>query len=142
QNDHDTRLEPRNNKESPEVEITIEVQLVNVNEEEEESAEDDYKLKRRKKGKHVEESMRRYGYLFEHLKTRFMSRKKFNVLAQHLQEIMEEYLPKMVDDRVNELTKIHVPVYVAQGLIMERQQSQADVAKMIVDAIQQERENL
>ncbi|GJZ95809.1 hypothetical protein Tco_0668143 [Tanacetum coccineum] len=37
----------------------------------------------------------------------------------------------MVDDRVNELTKIHVPVYVAQGLIMERQQSQADVAKMI-----------
>ncbi|GKC54560.1 hypothetical protein Tco_1077305 [Tanacetum coccineum] len=84
----------------------------------------------------------RYGYLFEHLKTRFMPRKKFNVLAQHLQEIMEESLPKMVDDRVKELTKTHVPVYVAQGLIMERQQSQADVAKMIADAIQQERENL
>ncbi|GJZ78156.1 hypothetical protein Tco_0642828 [Tanacetum coccineum] len=47
-----------------------------------------------------------YGYLFEHLKTRFMPRKKFN------------------------------------GLIMERQQSQADVAKMIEDAIQQECENL
>ncbi|GKE43465.1 hypothetical protein Tco_1470749 [Tanacetum coccineum] len=44
-------------------------------------------------------------------------------------------LPKMVDDRVKELTKTYVPVYVAQGLIMERQQSQADVAKMIADAI-------
>ncbi|GJS91808.1 hypothetical protein Tco_0774444 [Tanacetum coccineum] len=44
-----------------------------------------------------------------------MPRKKFNVLAQHLQEIMEESLPTM---------------------------NQADVAKMIADAIQQERENL
>ncbi|GKC92329.1 hypothetical protein Tco_1157771 [Tanacetum coccineum] len=42
----------------------------------------------------------------------------------------------MVDDRVKELTKTQVLVYVAQGLIMERQQSQADVAKMIADAIQ------
>ncbi|GJZ76644.1 hypothetical protein Tco_0641316 [Tanacetum coccineum] len=78
-------------------------------------------------------------YLFEHLKTRFMPRKKFNVLAQHLQEIMEESLPTMVDDRVKEHTKTQVPVYVAQGLIMERKQSQADVTKMIADAIQQER---
>ncbi|GJT27630.1 hypothetical protein Tco_0907905 [Tanacetum coccineum] len=51
--------------------------------------------------------------------TRFMPRMKFSKLAQHLQEIMEEALPKMVDDR-----------------------SQAIVAKMIADAIQQERENL
>ncbi|GJX57311.1 hypothetical protein Tco_0287208 [Tanacetum coccineum] len=58
-----------------------------------------------------------YEYLFEHLKTRFMPRKKFHMLAQHLQEVMEESLPKM-------------------GLIMERQQSQVDVAKMIADAIQ------
>ncbi|GJT41814.1 hypothetical protein Tco_0941679 [Tanacetum coccineum] len=84
----------------------------------------------------------RCDYLFEHLKTRFMPRKKFHVLAQHLQEVMEESLPKMVDARVKELTKTQVPIYVAHGLIMERQQSQADVAKMIADAIQQERENL
>ncbi|GJX63842.1 hypothetical protein Tco_0296742 [Tanacetum coccineum] len=55
---------------------------------------------------------------------------------------MEEALPNMVDDRVKELTKTQVSIYVAQGLIMERQQSQADVAKMIANAIQQERENL
>ncbi|GJS94430.1 retrovirus-related pol polyprotein from transposon TNT 1-94 [Tanacetum coccineum] len=200
QNDPSTRLEPRSNKESPEVEITAEVQPVNVNEKEEESAEDDYDLKRMEKGKNVEESRHtpspttirsprihstlissdteklqeltvtnpkpssstpsssspkpklsasqhilslfkpktvrfkryksffdelqgHYRYLFEHLKTRFMPRKKFHVLAQHLQEIMEESLPKMVDTRVQELTKTQVPIYVAQGLIMERQQN-------------------
>nr|GEX67999.1 hypothetical protein [Tanacetum cinerariifolium] len=49
-------LEPKSDKESPKVEITTEVQLVNINDEEEESAEDDYELKQREKGKHVEES--------------------------------------------------------------------------------------
>ncbi|GKB76141.1 hypothetical protein Tco_0943036 [Tanacetum coccineum] len=84
----------------------------------------------------------RYDYLFGHLKTRFLARKKFYVLAQHLQEVMEESLPYMVDDRVKELTKTQVPIYVAQGLIMKDNQSLADVAKMIADAIQQECENL
>ncbi|GKA01805.1 hypothetical protein Tco_0674470 [Tanacetum coccineum] len=46
------------------------------------------------------------------LKTRFLARKKFNVLAQHLQEVIEESLPKVVDDRVKELTKTQVPIYV------------------------------
>nr|GEV26827.1 hypothetical protein [Tanacetum cinerariifolium] len=55
---------------------------------------------------------------------------------------MKEALPKMVDDRVKELTKTQVSLYVAEGLIMERKQNQVDVAKMIVDAIQQECENL
>nr|GEZ82901.1 hypothetical protein [Tanacetum cinerariifolium] len=40
---------------------------------------------------------------------------------------MEESLPNMVDDGVKELTKAQVPIYVAQGLVMERQQSQANV---------------
>ncbi|GJU31633.1 hypothetical protein Tco_1175222 [Tanacetum coccineum] len=192
QNDLGTRLEPRSNKESPEVEITAAVQPVNVNEEEEGSAEDDYELKRREKGKHVEESRStpspttirsprihstlissdteklqeltvndpppssltlssslpksklsatnrllslfnpktvcfkqyksffdelqgRYGYLFEHLKTRFMPRKKFNVLAQHLQEIMEESLLKMmqlhaeISSQINNAITNHIP---------------------------------
>ncbi|GJW38973.1 hypothetical protein Tco_0064818 [Tanacetum coccineum] len=47
--------EAENVEESLEVEITAAAQPVNVNEEEEESAEDDYELKRREKGKHVEE---------------------------------------------------------------------------------------
>nr|GEW93554.1 hypothetical protein [Tanacetum cinerariifolium] len=51
-------LEPKSDKESPEVEITIATQPVNVNEEEKESVEDDYELRRREKGKHVDESRR------------------------------------------------------------------------------------
>ncbi|GJY12525.1 hypothetical protein Tco_0381834 [Tanacetum coccineum] len=56
QNDPDTRLEARSNKESLKVEITAKVQPVNTILEEEESAEDDYELRRREKGKNVEET--------------------------------------------------------------------------------------
>ncbi|GJR20797.1 hypothetical protein Tco_0969324 [Tanacetum coccineum] len=45
-----TRLDPKSDKESLKVEITAELQPVNINEEEEESTEDDYELKRREKG--------------------------------------------------------------------------------------------
>ncbi|GJT57001.1 hypothetical protein Tco_0992055 [Tanacetum coccineum] len=51
---------------------------------------------------------------------------------------MQDSLPKMVDDHIKEFTNKQVPLYVAQGLIMEREKSQADVAMMIADAIQQE----
>nr|GFC26463.1 hypothetical protein [Tanacetum cinerariifolium] len=54
--DPDTRLEPKGNKKSPKVEINTTKQPVNVIKEEEESTEDDYKLRRREKGKHVEEA--------------------------------------------------------------------------------------
>nr|GEV05720.1 hypothetical protein [Tanacetum cinerariifolium] len=52
----DTRLEPRSNKESLEVEITTTEQPVNFIKEEEESVEDDYELRIREKGKHVDDS--------------------------------------------------------------------------------------
>ncbi|GJR66741.1 retrovirus-related pol polyprotein from transposon TNT 1-94 [Tanacetum coccineum] len=60
----DTRLEPRSDKESPEVEITnddeVEVTnaviLVNVNEEEDEITDEVYELKRKEKGKIIEET--------------------------------------------------------------------------------------
>nr|GEV14198.1 hypothetical protein [Tanacetum cinerariifolium] len=115
QNDPDTRLDPMSCKESPEVKIIAD--------------------------SFFDELQGRYGYLFRHLKTRFLARKKFNLLAQHLQEVMEEALPNMVDDHVKELTKTQVPLYVAEGLIMERKHNQSDVAKMIADAIQQEHES-
>ncbi|GKF93972.1 hypothetical protein Tco_0283672, partial [Tanacetum coccineum] len=56
QNDPGTRLDPRSNKEIPEVEIAAKVQPVNTIEEEEDSAEDDYELRRREKGKNVEDT--------------------------------------------------------------------------------------
>ncbi|GJV41568.1 retrovirus-related pol polyprotein from transposon TNT 1-94 [Tanacetum coccineum] len=226
-----TRLEPRSDKESPEVEITNDeeveitnvVILVNVNEEEEEITEV-YELKRREKGKIVEESRStpfptpirsprihtdlvssdteklqeltvtdttptpsssspntklsttnrllslfkakparfkryksffqelqgRYGYLFEHLKARFLSRKSFDTLADHLQEVMVESLPTMVDKHIKEQVetqvpeqvKVQVPVYVAKGLLLERQQNKEETDKMIAKAMLQERGKL
>ncbi|GJV26504.1 hypothetical protein Tco_1379199 [Tanacetum coccineum] len=96
-----TRIEPRSDKESPEVkindsekannveeEITNVVILVNVDDEEEEITD--------------EELQGRYGYLFGHLKARFMERKSFNTLADHLQDVMVESLPLMVDKHIKE----------------------------------------
>ncbi|GJW25199.1 hypothetical protein Tco_0039010 [Tanacetum coccineum] len=206
QNILDTRLEPRSDKESPEVEITNDEEVeitnvvipMNVNKEEEEITEV-YELKRREKGKIVKESRSppfltpissprihtdlvssdtkklqeltvtdttptpsssspntklsttnqllslfkakparfkryksffqelqgRYGYLFEHLKARFLSRKSFDTLTDHLQEV-----------------KVQVPMYVAKGLLLERQQNKEETYKMIAKAMLQERGKL
>ncbi|GKC43461.1 hypothetical protein Tco_1061183, partial [Tanacetum coccineum] len=180
QNIPGTRLEPRSDKESPEVEITNVVILVNVNEEEEEITDEVYELKRREKGMIVEESRStpsptpirsprihtdlvssdteklqeltvtnttptpsssllntklsttnrllslfkakparyksffqelhgRDGYLFEHLRAKFLSRMSFDTLADHLQEVMVESLPTMVDNHIKKQVEKQVP---------------------------------
>ncbi|GJV64406.1 hypothetical protein Tco_1475234 [Tanacetum coccineum] len=92
----------------------------------------------------------RYTYLFGHLKERFLSRKSFDTLADHLQEVMVESLPTMVDTHIKEQVKKQVPeqvrdqvpVYVAEGLIMERQKTKEEMEQMIAKAILQERGNI
>ncbi|GJW45351.1 retrovirus-related pol polyprotein from transposon TNT 1-94 [Tanacetum coccineum] len=51
----------------------------------------------------------RYTYLFEHLKEIFLSRKSFDTLVDHLQEVMVESLPIMVDTYIKEQVKRQVP---------------------------------
>nr|GEX15867.1 hypothetical protein [Tanacetum cinerariifolium] len=139
-----TRLETRSDKESPEVGITDVIVLVNVYDEEEEEekiTDEVYELKRREKGKNVEESritpfptpirslrihidlvssdtkklhkltelQGRYGYLFEHLRAKFMPRKLFVTLADHLYEAMAGSLPTMVDKHIKEQVEKQVP---------------------------------
>ncbi|GKD78540.1 hypothetical protein Tco_1341161 [Tanacetum coccineum] len=48
----------------------------------------------------------------------------------------------MVDERVNEIAKKIVPLYVVEGLLLDRQKTQTDMANMIVEALQKERESL
>ncbi|GKA83011.1 hypothetical protein Tco_0789759 [Tanacetum coccineum] len=92
----------------------------------------------------------RYTYLFEHLKERFLSRKSFDTLVDHLQEVMVESLPTMVDTHIKEQVKKQVPeqvrdqvpVYVAEGLILERQKTKEEMERMIAKAILQERGNI
>ncbi|GJU23673.1 hypothetical protein Tco_1157015 [Tanacetum coccineum] len=167
QNDPGTRLDPRSYKKSPEVEKTAVVQLVNIIEEEDKSAEDDYELRRRVKGKNVEESRNTPSptpirsprihstlissdtkklqeltvtdptplYSTPSSSSSKLSTSKclLSLFKPETGQVMEESLPNMVDDRVKELTKTQVPIHVAEGLIMERKQNQADVAKMIAD---------
>ncbi|GJR18821.1 hypothetical protein Tco_0967348 [Tanacetum coccineum] len=73
----------------------------------------------------INELQGRYGYLFEHLKAKFLSRKSFDTLANYLQEV-----------------KVQVPVYVAKGLLLERQQNKEETNKIIAKAMLQERGRL
>ncbi|GKE87852.1 hypothetical protein Tco_1565327, partial [Tanacetum coccineum] len=219
-----TRLEPRSDKESPELEITNDEEVeitnvvipVNVNKEEEEITDEVYELKRREKWKIIEESRNtqfptpirsprthtnlvsldieklqeltvtdtqttsssrspntklsktnrllslfkakparfkryknffqelqgRYTYLFEHLKERFLSRKSFDTLADHLLEVMVESLPTMVDTHIKEQVKKQVPeqvrdqvaVYVVGEKLVERQKTSEYEAYVSVES--------
>ncbi|GJS58870.1 hypothetical protein Tco_0653654 [Tanacetum coccineum] len=226
-----TRIEPRSDKESPEVEIAKEKEVeltnvvipVNVNDEDEEITDEVYELKRREKGKNVEETRNspiptpirsprihtnlvssdteklqeltdtphttsssssphkklaktnrllslfktkptrfkryksffhelqgRYGYLFAHLRARFMPRKSFDTLADNLHDVMVETLPAIVDKHIKEQVGKQVPeqvrnqvlVYVAEGLILERQKAKEETERLIAKAILQERRNI
>ncbi|GJQ92714.1 hypothetical protein Tco_0003853 [Tanacetum coccineum] len=74
----------------------------------------------------------------------------FDTLADHLQEVMVESLPTMVDTHIKEQVKKQipeqvrdkVPVYVAEGLIMERKKTKEEMERMIAKAILQERGNM
>ncbi|GKD63549.1 hypothetical protein Tco_1305657 [Tanacetum coccineum] len=165
-----TRIEPRSNKESPEVEITKEKEVeitkeqeveiikatptvditnviipVNVTDEDEEITNEVYELKRREKG-----NIGHYGYLFAHLRARFMLRKSFDTLADNLHDVMVETLPTMVDKHIKKQVmkqvpeQVHnqVPVDVAKGLILERQKAKEETKRLIAKAILQERGNI
>ncbi|GJW66384.1 hypothetical protein Tco_0120808 [Tanacetum coccineum] len=229
-----TRLEPRSDKESPEVEIVQEkdeetskdtevepniVIPVNVDDEEDEITDEVFELRRRAKGKNVEESrispipsptrsprnlstlgssdteklqeltvthptpssgsfapkftktnrllslikakpnrfkryktffhelQGRYGYLFAHLKKRFMPRTSSDQLADNLHDVMMETLPSLVKEKVTEQVKKEVPVqvrdqvpvYLAEGLILERKSTKEETERLISKAILQER---
>ncbi|GJT70310.1 hypothetical protein Tco_1029596 [Tanacetum coccineum] len=239
-----TRLEPRSDKESPEVEIVQEkeeettkdtevepdkdtpmvdvtniVIPVNVDDEEDEITDEVFELRRRVKGKNVEETrispipsptrsprnlstlvssdteklqeltvthptpssgsfapkltktnrllslikakpnrfkryksffhelQGRYGYLFAHLKKRFMPRTSSDQLADNLHDVMMETLPSLVKEKVTEQVKKEVPaqvrdqvpVYLAKGLILERKTTKEETERLISKAILQER---
>ncbi|GKB02972.1 hypothetical protein Tco_0831061 [Tanacetum coccineum] len=232
-----TRIEPRSDKESPEVEIDQEkeeettkdtevepniVIPVNVDDEEDEITDEVFELRRRAKGKNVEESrispipsptrsprnlstlgssdteklqeltvihptpssgsfapkftkinrllslikakpnrfkryktffhelQGRYGYLFEHLKKRFMPRTSSDQLADNLHDVMMEMLPSLVKEKVTEQVKKEVPVqvrdqvlvYLVEGLILERKSTKKETERLIAKAILQERRHM
>nr|GEX29889.1 hypothetical protein [Tanacetum cinerariifolium] len=79
-----------------------------------------------------------------------MPQKSFGTLYNHLHDAMTESLPIMVDKHVKEQVEQQVPgqvhnqvlVYVAEGLILERQKTKEEMEKMIAKSIPQERGNI
>ncbi|GJX43619.1 hypothetical protein Tco_0260295 [Tanacetum coccineum] len=142
-----TRLEPRSDKESPEVEITSVVIHVNVNEEQEEITDEVYELKQREKGKIVEQSRNTpFPTLLRSHRIHTDLVSSDTEKLQELTEVMVESLPTMVDKHIKEQVKkqvpeqvkVQVPVYVAKGLLLERQQNKEKTNKMIAKAMLQE----
>ncbi|GJZ50809.1 hypothetical protein Tco_0605324 [Tanacetum coccineum] len=92
----------------------------------------------------------RYGYLFAHLRARFMPRKSFDTLAYNLHDVMVETLPAMVDKHIKEQVVKQVPeqvrnqvlVYVAEGLILKRKRGKEETEILIAKGILQERGNI
>ncbi|GJQ98715.1 hypothetical protein Tco_0009854 [Tanacetum coccineum] len=76
--------------------------------------------------------------------------KSFDTPVDHLQEVIVESLPTIVDKHIKEQVekqvpeqvKVQVPVYVAKGLLLERQQNKEETNKMIAKAMLQERGKL
>ncbi|GJR60545.1 hypothetical protein Tco_1502707, partial [Tanacetum coccineum] len=137
-----TRLEPRSDKESLEVEITNDKEGKVTNDEEkgkivEESRSTPFPTPIRSPRIHtnlvssdtekLQELTGHYTYLFEHLKARFLSRKSFDTLVDHLQEVMVESLPTMVDTHIKEQVKKQVPE--------QRGNIQAEISSQIQNAI-------
>ncbi|GJY46906.1 retrovirus-related pol polyprotein from transposon TNT 1-94 [Tanacetum coccineum] len=89
----------------------------------------------------------RYGYLFAHLKKRFMPGTSSDQLADNLHDIMMETLPLLVKEKVTEQFKKEVPaqvrdqvhVYLAKGLILERKTTTKETKRLISKAILNER---
>ncbi|GJV44348.1 hypothetical protein Tco_1428884 [Tanacetum coccineum] len=219
----DTRIEPRSDKESPEVEIAKEKEVeitqetpamditkviipVNVTDEDEEITNEVYELKRKEKGKNVEETKNspiptlirsprihtnlvssdteklqeldtphttsssssphkkltktnrllslfktkptrfkryksffhelqgRYGYLYAHLRARFMPRKSFDTLADNLHDVMVETLPIIVDKH-RQKAKEETERWIAKAILQERGNIQAQISTQIENAI-------
>ncbi|GKA52347.1 hypothetical protein Tco_0745543 [Tanacetum coccineum] len=83
-----------------------------------------------------------YGLLFGHLVKSFMLQKNFNKLSEMLYQALKEMIPSMVNKEVKKIAKRTVPVYVVEGLLLERQKYKDDVVAMIVVAIRKERQTL
>nr|GEZ63704.1 hypothetical protein [Tanacetum cinerariifolium] len=62
----------------------------------------------------------RYGYMFIYIKRTFMPSKEFRDMASGLKSTMKQVLPSIVDERVNEIAKNTMTLYVSKGLLLDR----------------------
>nr|GEX17639.1 hypothetical protein [Tanacetum cinerariifolium] len=80
----------------------------------------------------------RYGYLFEHLRAKFMPRNSFVTLADHLHEAMADSLPTMADKHIKEQVQQQVPEQVRNQVsvyVCERAQISSQIQQAIANDI-------
>ncbi|GKD35733.1 hypothetical protein Tco_1251242, partial [Tanacetum coccineum] len=80
----------------------------------------------------------RYGYLFAHLRARFMPRKLFDTLVDNLHDVMVETLPTMIDKHIKEQrqkAKEETERLIAKAILHERGNIQAQISTQIENAI-------
>ncbi|GKB08036.1 hypothetical protein Tco_0836320 [Tanacetum coccineum] len=63
-------------------------------------------------------------------------------MVQSLPTMVDTHIKEQVKKQVPEQGRDHVPVYVAEGLILERQKTKEEMKRMIAKAILQERGNI
>ncbi|GJX44279.1 hypothetical protein Tco_0260955, partial [Tanacetum coccineum] len=63
-------------------------------------------------------------------------------MANVVNSTMKKFVPSMVDKRVNKIAKKLVPLYVAKGLLLDRQKAQTDIVAWVAAAVRKERENI
>nr|GEX64309.1 hypothetical protein [Tanacetum cinerariifolium] len=78
---------------------------------------------------------RRYGYMFRHLKQSFIPRKDFNKMADAIKSTIKKVIPSMVDKKVNKIAKKLVSLYVAEGLLLDKQKAQTDIVSLVAKAV-------
>ncbi|GJX62890.1 hypothetical protein Tco_0295790 [Tanacetum coccineum] len=119
-----TRLEPRSDKESPEVEIIKDKEVEPTNDEEVEITKVIIPVNVNDKDEEITNE------------ARFLSRKSFDTLADHLQEVMVESLPIMVDTHIKEQVKKHVSEQmIAKAILIEHGNIRAKISSQIQKAI-------
>ncbi|GJY38696.1 hypothetical protein Tco_0425060 [Tanacetum coccineum] len=147
QEDPGTRVEPRSDKEIPEVEIDADLVPVNSNEEEEESAEEMLIKRRREKGKGIEESRsspppRPIRSPRTHIAPLSTDKEKL----QELTTITDDASLSTAKEKLQELTVTDpTPSSSTPSSSLPKPKTgkrQDNVVAMIVEAIQKERKNL
>ncbi|GJW87493.1 hypothetical protein Tco_0162833 [Tanacetum coccineum] len=77
-----------------------------------------------------------YGYLFAHLKKRFMPRKSSDQLADNLHDVMMETLPSLVKEKVTEkMTKEETERLISKAILQEHGRMQAQISSQIQNSI-------
>ncbi|GJV13596.1 retrovirus-related pol polyprotein from transposon TNT 1-94 [Tanacetum coccineum] len=149
-----------------EVEITNVIIPVNVTDEDEEITDEVYELKRKEKGNYVEEtrnspiptpirSPRIHTNLISsdteklqeltdtpHTTSSSSSPQKNYKDVMSLPDIVDKHVKKQVMHQVSEQVRNQVPVYVVEGLILERKKAKEEMERLIAKAILQEHGNI